>query len=97
MAKSQEHEEQPSQVGGKDEEKIQPELQQHISRADGQDSEKGLGGGHGLGNGQYAQIDPAIASRIAENVDDFMVRLTHSISYTIAKYKRDTKTRIDSR
>ncbi|KAK6955131.1 hypothetical protein Daesc_002762 [Daldinia eschscholtzii] len=72
MAKSQEHEEQPSQVGEKDEEKIQPELQQHISRADGQDSEKGLGGGHGLGNGQYAQIDPAIASRIAENVDDFM-------------------------
>ncbi|KAI1644916.1 sugar transporter [Daldinia loculata] len=72
MARSQEHGEQPSRVGEGDEEKIQPEIQQHISRSDKHDSEKGLGDGQGPGNGQYAQIDPAIASRIAENVDDFM-------------------------
>ncbi|KAI1804496.1 sugar transporter [Daldinia bambusicola] len=72
MGNSEERVQQSSQVGERDEEKIQPELQQHISKADGHDSEKGLGPEHGLGNGQYAQIDPAIASRIAENVEDFM-------------------------
>ncbi|KAI1471309.1 sugar transporter [Daldinia caldariorum] len=71
MGNSEERKQQPSQVGERGGEKIQPELQ-HIGRAGGHDSEKGLGPGHGLGNGQYAQIDPVIASRIAENVDDFM-------------------------
>ncbi|KAI0131030.1 sugar transporter [Daldinia grandis] len=72
MARSQEHRGQPSRVGEGDEEKIQPEIQQHISGSGRHDSEKGLGNEHGPDNGQYAQIDPAIASRIAENVDDFM-------------------------
>ncbi|KAI1656618.1 sugar transporter [Daldinia decipiens] len=72
MGRSQEHGEHPSRVGEGDEEKIQPEIQKHISRSDKHDSEKGLGDEQGPGNGQYAQIDPAVASRIAENVDDFM-------------------------
>lgn len=39
------------------------------------DSEKG--GSEGARE-QYTQIDPAIANRIAANVDDFMVRLLSS-------------------
>ncbi|XXG97251.1 hypothetical protein Hte_003547 [Hypoxylon texense] len=59
---------QPSGRGGQEEEKIQPEIRQDAGNGEERDSEKGLG----RGNGQYAQIDPAIASRIAADVDDFM-------------------------
>ncbi|KAI1376009.1 sugar transporter [Hypoxylon crocopeplum] len=52
--------------GGRDEEKIESETRQNITTGEEHDSEKG---GR---NGQYAQVDPAIASRIAANVDDFM-------------------------
>lgn len=55
-----------SGIGG-EEEKIQPVTQQDVSN----DTERG----QGKENGQYTQIDPAIASRIAANVDDFMVSL----------------------
>lgn len=65
MAGSQEHE-----VG--DEEKVQSETRQDAISTQERDSEKGLGHTHS-GDGQHAHIDPAIASRIAANVDDFMV------------------------
>ena len=65
MAGSQEH-------GVGDEEKVQSETRQDVTGTHERDSEKGLGNTH-LGDGQHAQIDPAIASRIAANVDDFMV------------------------
>ncbi|KAI0385631.1 sugar transporter [Hypomontagnella monticulosa] len=64
MAGSQEH-------GVGDEEKVQSETRQDVAGTQERDSEKGLGNTH-LGDGQHAQIDPAIASRIAANVDDFM-------------------------
>ncbi|KAI8964736.1 sugar transporter [Daldinia sp. FL1419] len=69
MAGSEEHEVQHSQVEEKSEEKTQPEIQQRITTSD---YEKGLEDGRGPGNGRSAQIDPVIASRIAENIDDFM-------------------------
>lgn len=61
---------QPSGIGGEDD-KIQPETRQNVSNGEERDSEKGME----RGNGQYTQIDPAIASRIAANVDDFMVSI----------------------
>ncbi|KAI0853957.1 sugar transporter [Daldinia vernicosa] len=78
MARSQEHRQQPSRVEEGVEEKIQPEIQQHISGSDKHDSEKGLGDEHSPGNGQYAQIDPVVASRIAESVDDFMTLVSEA-------------------
>ncbi|KAI1388950.1 sugar transporter [Hypoxylon trugodes] len=61
----------PSHVVEGDE-KVQPELRQDVTSGEERDSEKGLGNEHSRDDGQLTQIDPAIASRIAANVDDFM-------------------------
>ncbi|KAL7624084.1 hypothetical protein AAE478_005641 [Parahypoxylon ruwenzoriense] len=56
----------------KDEEILRLETQQVATNSDEHDTEKWPGREHAPGDGQYTQIDPALASRIAENVDDFM-------------------------
>lgn len=62
--------------GDGDDEKISPQTQQDVTNSELRDTEKGTGSGNAKETGQYAQIDPAIASRIAASVDDFMVSLS---------------------
>ncbi|KAI5863532.1 sugar transporter [Durotheca rogersii] len=64
----------PGRGGDDGREIIAPAQTQHENtrESEGHNAEKWPGGSDAEGGGQYAQVDPAIASRIAANVDDFM-------------------------
>lgn len=69
----------PSGIGAGEgeEEKIQSETRQDASNNEEHNSEKDLRRENG-----YTQIDPALASRIAANVDDFMVSFFQCVRIT---------------